>query len=1082
MKALIGMLALIISAPLSLTAPNSPSPHFEGESIPTPPQQDSPWQQPNSTLPEELLSATKVLYEQGFADPRGCEYREIEVATGNSWSRDGGGVATRGWVLPQNEMSDQTFAICWNGLVYPTVSIGESAEVSADIQAILKADQLGRKEHAEKYPDREFSRWYRIATAEMHLVSHKMLHPLKVILLLRLGEVGLAEKLWSASRIGQGQIVDQEIDPYLTLASYWTWAQFNRAICAHMQGDDRLALQSAKELVPIWNSVEKTATDRGYKHQQIGTEIQEFHLGFLEPIQLLLEDQKRRDQERQTARKTRPSSRVAELIEKLEDVRARQWSQPGWVSLNLDATVQALIAEGDDAVEPLLECLKHDERLTRSVAFHRDFFPERHLITVQEAAHSALEGILKTSFNRGAPDSRYLSVANSDDRKLIAIRIEKHWQKFKDTPIEERWYNTLQNSDAPPDQWAQAAKNISKAMRNSRSVGNPPKEGDWKIYRHRHGKDAPPQCVGEVLREKRDPSVTKLMIRRIDDLSHLDIQASNISQKLESIQQIALALDKWDSDAAAPVLEELLMTYVDWYQQIKDRSHRSNRRGRLAKFIGEVATLLGRSNSSALEKYADWIRTTDPKSLNSDVRYAFTPLWRFPEDQNIADAAEWMFNSDDSPWNPLIDYHTQYSHRNSSLDSSPLIVSSAYRRQLIRQLQDKEVVGKLVVEKSGHYKVSTQSWSTSGGSYSEDPLRLKPGEERAIRVCDVCARLLTGYEGIPMFRYYWPEAVRDETIEKIGQFMKQYGSRYREKRRSYDLSAGRPYLHFDLLEQPATRQDCNEGEAIFCLESQDEARVWQLPTSSASKEVKVVWRIPEEKHQTLKGPFIEGIPEAARKFLGDRGRVFQAEEVLEDGQWRRYFGFVGSYCVAKVPAEEICLEKWNQSGAFAFRLSPSWVEYHEDNRRVRILHVGDPLKAALQICNNRGIAQVIPQQFREIKAVDNPSMVKGVAFELHYRPASELKQFSTFSGSYDQPWKQIPLAGELSMPKSTLQRKLETGESVDLITFDLNDCFEFKRPGEYRFGIKFIPPMEGLGVTGVRSIHFTLAEEEDSQE
>jgi hypothetical protein len=35
------------------------------------------------------------------------------------------------------------------------------------------------------------------------------------------------------------------------------------------------------------------------------------------------------------------------------------------------------------------------------------------------------------------------------------------------------------------------------------------------------------------------------------------------------------------------------------------------------------------------------------------------------------------------------------------------------------------------------------------------------------------------------------------------------------------------------------------------------------------------------------------------------GHVWQAEEVLVDGQWQRFFGFVGRYCVAKVPAEEI---------------------------------------------------------------------------------------------------------------------------------------------------------------------------------
>ena len=35
------------------------------------------------------------------------------------------------------------------------------------------------------------------------------------------------------------------------------------------------------------------------------------------------------------------------------------------------------------------------------------------------------------------------------------------------------------------------------------------------------------------------------------------------------------------------------------------------------------------------------------------------------------------------------------------------------------------------------------------------------------------------------------------------------------------------------------------------------------------------------------------------------GKVFQAEEVLVDGRWERFCGFVGPYHLAKVPATEI---------------------------------------------------------------------------------------------------------------------------------------------------------------------------------
>lgn len=46
--------------------------------LPTPPQQHAPWVAPEN-VPTNLASAVATLFEQGFPNPRGCEYREIEV-------------------------------------------------------------------------------------------------------------------------------------------------------------------------------------------------------------------------------------------------------------------------------------------------------------------------------------------------------------------------------------------------------------------------------------------------------------------------------------------------------------------------------------------------------------------------------------------------------------------------------------------------------------------------------------------------------------------------------------------------------------------------------------------------------------------------------------------------------------------------------------------------------------------------------------------------------------------------------------------------------------------------------------------
>src|SRR5687767_616435 len=72
------------------------SPRFTGESIPEPPAQRKAWIARSSTLPESYITATRMLFDLGLADPRECEYREIAVGTGSVMIGDRGVATTRG--------------------------------------------------------------------------------------------------------------------------------------------------------------------------------------------------------------------------------------------------------------------------------------------------------------------------------------------------------------------------------------------------------------------------------------------------------------------------------------------------------------------------------------------------------------------------------------------------------------------------------------------------------------------------------------------------------------------------------------------------------------------------------------------------------------------------------------------------------------------------------------------------------------------------------------------------------------------------------------------------------------------------
>jgi hypothetical protein len=178
---------VLAMAMLAMAAERQATPKFGGDRLPDPPAQKEVWQIPPSTLPESYVSATRTLFDQGMADPRGCEYREIKVGTGNVWNGDIGVVETHGWLLPGD--GPQRFAVCWNGLVYPVVAAGEPADWRADVAAAIEKP-VKRNGFVQPEP----------AT-----VAWDTCFPIKGCLILRLGDAKLAEELWTALQLANHQ-------------------------------------------------------------------------------------------------------------------------------------------------------------------------------------------------------------------------------------------------------------------------------------------------------------------------------------------------------------------------------------------------------------------------------------------------------------------------------------------------------------------------------------------------------------------------------------------------------------------------------------------------------------------------------------------------------------------------------------------------------------------------------------------------------------------------------------------------------------------------------------------------------------
>ena len=236
----------------------------------------------------------------------------------------------------------------------------------------------------------------------------------------------------------------------MTLARDWCWALYERAVCAHMRGDENLALVSARALVGIERAVDKMAAARGFRQSNYGGRDCPY-LTFLADLAAFHADLERRAEEPRVPPATTrfgdssalKSLTVEQLILNLEHATAMQRSQPGGVNFRDEATVQELVRRGKAAVEPLVECLAGDERLTRSVSFHRDFGRSRKVLPVWDAAYWALRRILETSsFAPGVEYHHDLRDLRSgpQGRKKVADRILAYHQRFYGVGDNDRIY------------------------------------------------------------------------------------------------------------------------------------------------------------------------------------------------------------------------------------------------------------------------------------------------------------------------------------------------------------------------------------------------------------------------------------------------------------------------------------------------------------------------------------------------------------------------------------------------------------------------------------------------------------------
>ncbi|MCX8092160.1 MAG: hypothetical protein N3I86_14705 [Verrucomicrobiae bacterium] len=705
--------------------------------LPTPPLQHAPWTPPDN-LPTNLLSAVRTLFEQGFPDPRGCEYREVEVVVSDIRGQPDGPVRTRGWVLPAAADAGPRFAICWNGLIYPVRSVGSPADLLAEVANVSPTPA---------------PRPFDLAIGEARSVFFTNGLSTRAVLLLRCGETNAALKLWQRwgatadGAVGHAALrlsPRDDFDPYLHLAEDWTWALFDRLISAFVRGDDALALATARTLAQVQPKIEAEAARRGFPPRSATARTQAKgprYLTFLEQLPELLADLERRAAEgpRQTAFQpgvTNPltlDERARALVRDLDQVCARQWSQPGWVDFFRDPIVVRLLKAGEAGVDALLECLESDRRLTRSVSFHRNFKRQRRVLPVSEVARVLLIALWQFEFHH-------------------PVEARAYWKRYGGLPLEERWYAILRDDAAGLERWCEAARNVVRT------------QGLHVLFFETLAASAPAtnasaRFQGESLRGKANPSVSELLARRA-----LEIPAGGQSPayNLATACDIAFCLAEWDARAFIPVGRKL----VQRCQTVLEYSPESRAWPvqRIASYVGKLTLArVAAGDEAALADYAAWLPKVTPAQLAEYLPETIAPLRLFPTNAVLQAMAETLFSPTNSFWGQL-------PWRGSPMFNpveSELVSLPAFRRLLARELNRQDVCGWIVWD--GGSRVSIQLTNEFFGPRThlvQDVNRPLSGNNAALRWCDWIAWSLSRIDQIPSFDPLAPFEERDRRIEQ----------------------------------------------------------------------------------------------------------------------------------------------------------------------------------------------------------------------------------------------------------------------------------------------------------------------------
>lgn len=658
------------------------------------------------------------------------QYHSVTIASSTRWPLPGKASEQTAhlWIVPARpDAATPSLGIGWDGVPYEVTSVGDKADWRADVETFLQ-----NKDHVSPAP-------YGFAGRS---VARQ--------LLIQLGATDLQRKVGDQIKLfGRN---NPQFDYLQNLR--------DAGVSSFASGQFSQAQMQLNKLLEVWPD----KTPAGLDDLQLDA-------------QQIIADIKRR-----AHNEPRPTDNIAGLIWDLQNVRAYQMSVPGGIMWTLDPTIMKLIDMGDLSVEPLLDTLENDNRLTLSTHLSNFRNGPGSIGTVRDAAQSALEVLLNHRYSAtNYQASPALRAAN------VVAQMRADWNKVKGESPVDRVFNEL-------NQTGQIIERLSEAARELVRTGTP--YGFMQI-----NPNLPrPKFFGEPLRARQNPSVSDVLEARINELTQRALNGKPTASALDPAapdmtggdpyaldsamcvaNELAVVYAKWEPERALPLLSaqlEKTKTFITKVSGGTDESAQRSLNRTRRQFL--AARLNSPYRAEAMREYGAFLQA---QPFGRVAQENYLPLWGFPDEPAMVEAAHALFDAPRKPFETAATWNTRSFNADSAfrLLSSPLVKTPIFRDAVLRALKNQTVIGNLVKAKDdeAELKVTASDWS--GQTITLNGRKLENGDSQPMRVCDLVGFWL--HEKLPdedghsrigsQLDVALPTAQRDARLKQIAELVSQ---------------------------------------------------------------------------------------------------------------------------------------------------------------------------------------------------------------------------------------------------------------------------------------------------------------------